>query len=37
MQAGATALVSIALMLWLTLRRISVVLVTLIPLLVPAW
>jgi hypothetical protein len=34
MQAGGTALVSIALMLWLTLRRISDVLVTLIPLLV---
>jgi uncharacterized protein len=34
MQAGATALVSIALVLWLTLRRISDVLVTLIPLLV---
>jgi hypothetical protein len=34
MQAGATALVSIALMLWLTLRRIGDVLLTLIPLLV---
>jgi hopanoid biosynthesis associated RND transporter like protein HpnN len=34
MQAGGMALVSIALMLWLTLRRISDVLVTLIPLLV---
>jgi hopanoid biosynthesis associated RND transporter like protein HpnN len=34
MQAGAMALVSIALMLWLTLRRIDDVLLTLIPLLV---
>jgi hopanoid biosynthesis associated RND transporter like protein HpnN len=34
MQAGAMALVSIALMLWLTLRRIGDVLLTLIPLLV---
>ena len=34
MQAGGMALVSIALMLWITLRRIGDVLVTLIPLLV---
>jgi hopanoid biosynthesis associated RND transporter like protein HpnN len=34
MQAGAMALVSIAIMLWLTLRRIGDVLLTLIPLLV---
>ena len=34
MQAGAMALVSIAFMLWLTLRRIGDVLLTLIPLLV---
>src|SRR5262249_48841520 len=34
MQAGAMALVAIALMLWLTLRRIGDVLLTLIPLLV---
>ncbi len=34
MQAGAMALVSIALMLWITLRRIGDVLLTLIPLLV---
>ncbi len=36
MQAGAMALVSIAFMLWLTLRRIGDVLLTLIPLLVAA-
>jgi predicted RND superfamily exporter protein len=34
MQAGATARVSIAILLWITLRRISDVLLTLIPLLV---
>jgi hopanoid biosynthesis associated RND transporter like protein HpnN len=34
MQAGAMALVSIAIMLWITLRRIGDVLLTLIPLLV---
>jgi hopanoid biosynthesis associated RND transporter like protein HpnN len=34
MQAGATALISIAILLWITLRRISDVLLTLIPLLV---
>jgi hopanoid biosynthesis associated RND transporter like protein HpnN len=34
MQAGAMALVSISLMLWITLRRIGDVLLTLIPLLV---
>jgi predicted RND superfamily exporter protein len=33
MQAGFTALISIAIMLWITLRRISDVLLTLIPLL----
>jgi hopanoid biosynthesis associated RND transporter like protein HpnN len=33
LQAGATALVAIALMLWLTLRRFSDVLLTLVPLL----
>jgi hopanoid biosynthesis associated RND transporter like protein HpnN len=36
MQAGAMALVSIAFMLWLTLRRVGDVLLTLIPLLVAA-
>jgi hopanoid biosynthesis associated RND transporter like protein HpnN len=34
MQAGAMALVSIAIMLWITLRRIGDVLLTLIPLLI---
>jgi uncharacterized protein len=34
MQAGAMALISIAVMLWLTLRRIGDVLLTLIPLLI---